>query len=62
MAICFFKRIAVVSGGPSSAKDTRAPRRPAAAVNEVLPRNWRRFCLICIKEPSEFASRWAALM
>ena len=37
-------RIVVVSGGPSSASDPRAPRTPAAAANDGLARKSRRFC------------------
>ena len=42
-------RTEVVSGGPSSASDSRGPNTPAAAANDALARKSRRFCLILIK-------------
>ena len=42
LAICFFRRIMVVSGGPSAASGIRAPTRPVAAANDAPPRKWRR--------------------
>ena len=39
-------RIVVVSGGPSSASDVRASRRPVAAASDRPATNSRRLCTI----------------
>ena len=42
-------RSVVVSGGPSSASDARAPRTPAAPAADRVVRKSRRDCMICMR-------------